>query len=184
MKEGAGLPVPDRRDNYRIVREVHVVAVVMMVHGWHPVEEYSCSRPRIPNGQQPHSLVKTSFQPVFLILWIVPGHQEYLLHLPLGTSAEIPGLRLLQYVRYYRDRIGRNRLLTELMKEKIRFWHSPARIANLFRSKTDDPGPYQRLSPQIQSEQTTAKRHNYRRRFPMLFRKNQMKNQRMILKTD
>ena len=121
MPKGGDLPVPDRRDNYWIVREVRVVAAVVTAHGSHPVEEYSCSRLRTPNGQQPHSLVKTSFQPVFLILWIVPGHQEYLMHLPLGTSAEIPGLRLLQYVHYYRDRIGRNRLLTELMKEKIRF---------------------------------------------------------------
>jgi len=121
MPEGAGLPVQDRRDNYWIEREVRVVAAAVTAPGLHPAQDYSCFRPRTPNGQQLHSLVKTSSRPVFLILWIVPGHQEYLLHLPLGTSAEIPGLRLLQYVHYYRDRIGRNRLLTELMKEKIRF---------------------------------------------------------------
>ena len=121
MPVGADLPVPDRRDNYWIEREVRVVAAAVTAHGLHPVQECSCFRPRIPNGQQLHSLVKTSSRPVFLILWIVPGHQEYLLHLPLGISVKIACLRLLQYVRYYRDRIGRKRLLTELMREKIRF---------------------------------------------------------------
>ena len=121
MPAGADLPVPDRRDNYWIEREVRVVAAAVTAHGLHPVRDYSCFRPRTQNGQQLHSLVKTSSRPVFLILWIVPGHQEYLLHLPLGISVKIACLRLLQYVRYYRDRIGRKRLLTELMREKIRF---------------------------------------------------------------
>jgi hypothetical protein len=159
MPAGADLPVPDRRDNYWIEREVRVVAAVVTAHGLHPVQECSCFRPRIPNGQQLHSMVKTSFQPVFPILWIVLEHQMFPLRFSPGFPVEILCLRLYQYVRYYRDQIDRNKLLTELMKEKIRFWHSPARIANFYRSKTDGPGPYQGLSPQVRSEQTIAKGH-------------------------
>ena len=183
MPAGAELPVPDRRDNYWIEREVRVVAAAVTAHGLHPVQECSWFRLRIPNGQQLHSMVKTSSRPVFPILWIVPGHQEYLLHLPLGISVEFPCLRLLQYVCYFRDQIGRNRLLTELMKEKIRFWHSPARIANSCQQYLNCPGLYQRLSPQVQSEQTTAKRHYYRYGRLILFPLNQMKDQQTIPKT-
>ena len=39
MPEGAGLPVPDHRDNFWIVREARVVAAAVTVHGWHPVQE-------------------------------------------------------------------------------------------------------------------------------------------------
>ena len=130
MPAGAELPVPDRRDNYWIEREVRVVAAAVTAHGLYPVQECSCYRLRIPNGQQLHSLEKTSSRPVFPILWIVQGHQIYLLHLPPGISVEFPCFRLFQYVRYYPDQIGRNRLLTGLMEKKIRFWHSLARIAN------------------------------------------------------
>ena len=38
MPMGAGLPVPGRRENLRIVREVRGAAAEVTVHDWHPVQ--------------------------------------------------------------------------------------------------------------------------------------------------
>ena len=100
MTGGEGLSVQDRRDNYWIVREVRVVAAAVMVHGWHPVQEYCCSRSRMLIGRQLPHLAIPSYQPVFPILWIVPVHQEFRLHFPLRVPEKILSFLLHQHVRY------------------------------------------------------------------------------------
>ncbi len=116
MPEGADLPVQDRRDNYWIVREVRVVAAAVTAHGWHPVEGYYWSHSRMRIGRQLHHLAIPSYRQVFPILWIVPGHQDCRLHFPRRFFEEIPGLLLLQHVRYCRDRIDLHSLLTRPVK--------------------------------------------------------------------
>lgn len=98
--EGAGLPVQDRRDNYRIVREARGVAAAVMVHDWHPVQGYSCSRSRMLIGRQLHSLAISSYPQVSPILWIVPVHQGFRLHFALRFPEKIPCFLLHQDVRY------------------------------------------------------------------------------------
>jgi len=168
MVGGAGLPVPDRRDNYRIVREVRVVAAAVMVHDWHPVQEYCCSRSRMLIGRRLHSLAILSYQPVSPILCFVPVHQEFRLHFPLRFPEKIPCFLLHQHVRYCRHLIDQKSLLTDLMRERIRHWYSPAWFAYACRSYPGDPALHWGSLLQDLAEPATAKRHYYRYRSPTL----------------
>jgi len=158
------LPVPDRRDNYRIVRGARGVAAAVMVHDWHPVQEYCCSRSRMLIGRQLHSLAISSYQPVSPILCFVPVLQECRLHFPLRFPEKIPCLLLHQHVRYCRNLIDQKSLLKDLMRERIRYWYSPAWFAYSCRSYPGDPALHWRSSLQDLAEQATAKRHYYRYR--------------------
>ena len=100
MTGGEGLPVQDRRDNYWIVREARGVAAAVMVHDWHPVQEYCCSRSRMLIGRQLHSLAISSYPQVSPILCFVPVHQGFRLHFALRFPEKIPCFLLHQDVRY------------------------------------------------------------------------------------
>jgi len=176
MTGGAGLPVQGRRDNYRIVRGARGVAAAVMVQDRHPVEGDRCSRPRMLTGRQLHSLVIPSYQPVSPILRVVPEDPGFRLYSPLRVPGETPCFLLHQRVRWCWNLVDQKSLLKELMREKIRYWYSPARLAYSCRSYPDGPGPCLRTSHQARPEQATAKRHWYRYRFPVLSLPLQKKN--------
>ena len=168
MTGGAGLPVQGRRDNYRIVRGARGVAAVVMVQDRYPVEGNRCSRPRMLTGRQLHSLAIPSYQPVSPILRVVPELPGFRLHSPLRFPGETPCFLLHQRVRWCWNLVDQKCLLKDLMREKIRYWYSPARLAYSCRSYPDGPGPCLRKSHQALPEKATAKRHWYRYRFPVL----------------
>jgi len=141
MTEGGGLPVQDRRDNYRIVQGARGVAAAVMVLDWHPVQGFRCSRSRMRIGQQLHSLAKPSCQPVSPILLVVPEYWGFRVHFALRFPEKIPYSLLHQHVRQGWDLIDQKSLLKDLMREKIRHSYSLAWFANSCRLYSDGPRP-------------------------------------------
>jgi hypothetical protein len=120
LTEGAGLPVQDRRGNYRIVRVARVVVAVAMDPDYLPLQGDRCSRSQTQIGQQLHSLVKPSSQPVSPILPVVPGYLEFWLHFAFWLPENIPCSLLHWHVRQGWDLIDQMSLLKDQMQVKIR----------------------------------------------------------------
>ena len=86
MTEGGGLPVQDRRDNYRIVQGARGVAAAVMVLDWHPVQGFRCSRSRMRIGQRA-ALIGETIMPASLpdSLWLSLSIGDSGCILPFGS---------------------------------------------------------------------------------------------------
>lgn len=167
MTEGAGLPVPGRRD-LRVVREARAAAAAGRGRDRHPVQGQHRSRSHMRTGRQLHHPVLPSYRQVSPVLWFVPDHPECRLYFPCRFPQGIPCLLLFQNVRCCRDRLGLHCCPTDRPGEKIRTWNWSSRVAYPCQEYPDYPLLYRELSNQVRSDQTTARRNYCRYRCPVL----------------
>jgi hypothetical protein len=168
VNEGGRLPVQDRRDNYRIVREDRGVAAAVMDHDYLPLQGYRCSRSRMRIGQHLHSLAKPSCQPLSPTLPVAPESFGFRLHFALRFQKKIPCSLLHWHVLQGWDLIGQMSLLKDQKRGKIPLSLSRERCGYFCQLYLNGPEVCLRSIHQVLPEQAIVKRHWDRDRFPVL----------------